>query len=753
MPHSFAESPDGLLYFASGMDPVMRWDGRSNFAETAGVEGPSAAPSLTGSGNGAIVGTYRAYVRFLDQYENPSNLSPVSDEYDANGATGTITGATNAVPIVVTSATHGLTTGATVKITGVEGTDSANATWTITVVDADSFSLDGSAGNGTYRGAGEWVRGVGTIEYSSLPTTSDPKVVKRQVLRNTDGQSTVYYVDIETTDLAATALTSTKTDDDLLNSDSVALFDDDGVTDLAISRYTIPPADRKYLVNMLGRMFGAGVVRYSQGAVIVTFGSATVTGIGTEFTASMEGRYIAVDGAPKVYLIDSVDVSTQAITLSETYLGATDPYATYAIEPVSTRRRALDYSEAFLSEAWPPTNSLDLEADSQSNEVTGLLRHDSFLYVLHRKKIRRLTYQSNPSPVGGDGGIYNAASRGSVNQRCALLVTDIAGMLDDEGVHLFAGPDDIPVSDAIRALFDVNDNENPSIQWRYSENFHAVYDSGNQVMRWFVCLDGGRYPRHALALDYLERRWWIEEYYRPIASSCVGQIDGRPQVFLGTNAAQVLAFGAGELDGPNPQAGTTRGTPTSVGLTWLEDSTATFATDLVNAPVHIVDGTGRGQWRTIVAVSGTRLTLNAPWLTLPTTSSTYQIGGIAWTWKSGTFRFAPSEASVPRRVNTVSKPTEHAALMSLRILLDRATSGKKWGKSVGTTAGEGVKTSAGQEYADIDLTKDDGFHQIRFDSSAPRQAERPRFIEIELAGVKGRDPIIIYELSLDGGDQ
>ena len=142
MPHSFAESPDGLLYFASGMDPVLRWDGRSNFAETAGVEGPSTKPALTGDGNGAIVGTYRAYVRFLDQYDNPSNVSPVSDEYDVEGSTGSITDATNAVPIVITSASHGLTTGATVKITGVEGNEAANGNWVITVTGTDTFTFE-----------------------------------------------------------------------------------------------------------------------------------------------------------------------------------------------------------------------------------------------------------------------------------------------------------------------------------------------------------------------------------------------------------------------------------------------------------------------------------------------------------------------------------------------------------------------------------------------------------------------------------
>lgn len=753
MPHSFAESPDGLLYFASGVDKIMRWDGRTNFAEIAGVEPPATKPTIAGSGNGAIVGTYRAYVRFLDQYGNPSNLSPVSDELEIEGATGLITDASNSVPISVTSAAHGLTTGSTVKITGVEGNDAANGTWTITVVDTDTFTLDDSAGNAAYRGAGEWVRGVDTIAYTNVPTSDDPKVAKRQLLRNTDGQATVFYVDLETTDLSTSSFTSTKTDDDLLDEEAVALFDDDGFTDLAVSRYTVPPADRKYLVNMLGRMFGAGVVRYTQGAVAVTFGSATITGIGTEWTAEMEGRFIAVDGAPKVYELESVDVATQTAELAEAYLGPTDPYSTYAIEPASSRRRAVDYSESFLSEAWPPSNNVGIEADSQANEVTGLLRHDSFLFILHRNRVRRLTYQNDPSPITGDGGVFNAAARGSVNQRCALLVNDLAGMLDDEGVHIVAGPDDIPVSEKIRALFDASESGPFVIQWRYAENFHAVYDSGNQVMRWFVCLDGSRYPRHALALDYMERRWWIEEYYRPIASSCVGRINGRPQVFLGTNAAQVLAFGAGELDGPDPQAGTTRGTPTSIGLTWLADSTASFGADLVNAPVHIVDGTGRGQWRTIIAATSTRLTLDRPWSTMPTTDSTYQVGGIAWSWQSGTFRWSPSESEVPRRLMTITKTTDNAAIMSARVKLDRSAGGQKWGKTIGSRSGEGVKTTAGEEYADLDLTKSDGFHQMKFSEPAVRNAQRPRFVDVELSGVKSVDPIIIYELTIDGSDQ
>lgn len=65
-----------------------------------------------------------------------------------------ITGATNASPIVITSAAHGFTTGDRVTISGVLGNTAANGTWTVTVVDGSHFSLDGQSGNGAYTSGG-----------------------------------------------------------------------------------------------------------------------------------------------------------------------------------------------------------------------------------------------------------------------------------------------------------------------------------------------------------------------------------------------------------------------------------------------------------------------------------------------------------------------------------------------------------------------------------------------------------------------
>ncbi len=70
--------------------------------------------------------------------------------------TGTITGATNANPIVITSANHGLVTGTQVVISGVLGNTNANGVRTITVIDQNSFSLNGVSGNANYTGGGTW---------------------------------------------------------------------------------------------------------------------------------------------------------------------------------------------------------------------------------------------------------------------------------------------------------------------------------------------------------------------------------------------------------------------------------------------------------------------------------------------------------------------------------------------------------------------------------------------------------------------
>jgi hypothetical protein len=85
------------------------------------------------------------------------------------GTPAAITGATTATPIAITSAGHNLSTGDTVKITGVGGISAANGSFLITKIDANTFSLDNTIGVGTYTSGGSWLRDpYGNLFSSSL---------------------------------------------------------------------------------------------------------------------------------------------------------------------------------------------------------------------------------------------------------------------------------------------------------------------------------------------------------------------------------------------------------------------------------------------------------------------------------------------------------------------------------------------------------------------------------------------------------
>ena len=70
--------------------------------------------------------------------------------------TGSVTGATNASPIVITSAAHGISTGQAITISGVGGNTNANGNYIATAIDTNTFSLNGTTGNSAYTGGGTW---------------------------------------------------------------------------------------------------------------------------------------------------------------------------------------------------------------------------------------------------------------------------------------------------------------------------------------------------------------------------------------------------------------------------------------------------------------------------------------------------------------------------------------------------------------------------------------------------------------------
>ena len=80
--------------------------------------------------------------------------------YGVLGNNKTITGATNASPIVMTVTAHGYSSKDRITQYGVPGNRGANGTWFITVLDANTYELNGSVGTGVYTSGGTAVKGL-----------------------------------------------------------------------------------------------------------------------------------------------------------------------------------------------------------------------------------------------------------------------------------------------------------------------------------------------------------------------------------------------------------------------------------------------------------------------------------------------------------------------------------------------------------------------------------------------------------------
>ncbi len=143
------KNASGFLWFNSPIDltiPEHRF-GMSTLAGTAGTKaGSYTYPTLNDQlGTSAVQAGDDILLTNVVSF-SVKLLVPKS---------GSITNASNAAPITITSAGHNLTTGS-VLISGALGNTAANGVFNITVIDANTFRLNGSTGSGTYTSGGVW---------------------------------------------------------------------------------------------------------------------------------------------------------------------------------------------------------------------------------------------------------------------------------------------------------------------------------------------------------------------------------------------------------------------------------------------------------------------------------------------------------------------------------------------------------------------------------------------------------------------
>lgn len=97
--------------------------------------------------------------RLFDVFVYISGGMPTLEAVNWNQTTGSVTGATNATPIVITSNGHGLSAGDLVGMSGLGGNTTPNGRiWVVENPLTNTFELGASVGNGTYTSGGTWYK-------------------------------------------------------------------------------------------------------------------------------------------------------------------------------------------------------------------------------------------------------------------------------------------------------------------------------------------------------------------------------------------------------------------------------------------------------------------------------------------------------------------------------------------------------------------------------------------------------------------
>ena len=126
-----------ILDGVSAADPEFFYDGGGSWF-------------VPGSGDGLVT---------IDLQGNVPN-GPIANAVNENGVND---GDADPTEIVITSIAHGLTTGDTIRVSNVEGNTAANGIHSVTVIDADTFTLDATTSNGAYvASTGDWSGNVVT---------------------------------------------------------------------------------------------------------------------------------------------------------------------------------------------------------------------------------------------------------------------------------------------------------------------------------------------------------------------------------------------------------------------------------------------------------------------------------------------------------------------------------------------------------------------------------------------------------------
>lgn len=508
-----------------------------------------------------------------------------------------------------------------------------------------------------------------------------------------------------------------------------------------------PPANKPFMAVFQDRVFWYGNVIYTAGTASATNGSEAVTGVDTAWTSTMVGRYFYIAGATKKYKITAVGSATN-LTLDSNYAGTTASGLAYAIKPDISEYRLMYFSEQDAPESCAVTNAVPIQENTQDNDnETGLMPFNSFLFLLHERHVYRASFVQQPDI---DMSVRLAVTRGCVNNRAWCVAGDAAYLIDQFGAYSFNGQNAEPIGEPIQDLW-----YSGTLDFSRSQYWSTEYEPNERVVRYYVNYvgDTGNQPKRALCYHTVTQRWWTESYVTGVGHSCRLDISGVNRQIIGSTDDRLLLNSEGLVDGVGSA---TTGTATGSSFNTLIDSHDPFLSTMKNASLVITSGTGLGQVRRIIAVSGNTLTVDVQWTTIPDTTSTYCIGGIQYAYRTGRHRFSESAGqAVARKGTLVYQSSNQPASVYARLYVNHDTSPKNWQPA--PHLADNIVYDDNGPNANLPLASnqypqgiDPGYKTFNFHGALGGGPLADRYLMAELIGSQAQDRIQFYSLELDG---
>lgn len=187
----------------------------------------------------------------------------------------------------------------------------------------------------------------------------------------------------------------------------------------------------------------------------------------------------------------------------------------------TTNQDAAQISKSSNPEYYPYQPLRIKRGDGQS--IRAFRSQGDYLLVFKDRSITMMGWRSIPDlpPIGDLWSKQLLVGRGALNNRCVVSVDDVMFCMDADGIYMMTPGQTYreiggPIINILRRR-----------NMARAEMFSAVRSGPrDEVIRWFVALDGETALRYAIVLDVSslrsERgiRWWLEERPFSVSDSC-----------------------------------------------------------------------------------------------------------------------------------------------------------------------------------------------------------------------------------------